>query len=92
MIPAPQAFLLVRVFEVVKPCGVMTKEIYLKKIVPVGFLFAVSLWMSNTAYLYLSVAFIQMLKAMMPAVVYLVGGASHRESRVTSHSTLEDDA
>jgi hypothetical protein len=29
-------------------------------------------WFSNTAYLYLSVAFIQMVKAMMPCVVYVV--------------------
>ena len=66
------AFLLVRVFEVV-PAIDMTNEVYLRKIVPVGFLFALSLWMSNSAYLYLSVAFIQMVKALMPAVVYLVG-------------------
>lgn len=70
--PVTQAFLLVRVFEVVKPIT-MTREIYVQKIVPVGFLFAVSLWMSNTAYIYLSVAFIQMIKALMPCVVYLVG-------------------
>jgi len=68
------AFLLVRVFAVVKPIN-MTQEIYLKKIVPVAGLFAVSLWMSNTAYLYLSVAFIQMVKALMPCVVYSVGCA-----------------
>ena len=57
--PWQEAFLLVRVFAVV-PSIDMTQEVYLKKIVPVGFLFAVSLWMSNTAYIYLSVAFIQM--------------------------------
>lgn len=31
-------------------------------IVPIGVLFAVTLWMGNAAYLYLSVSFIQMLK------------------------------
>lgn len=48
--------------QVVKPIN-MTREIYVTRIVPVGGLFAVSLWLSNTAYLYLSVAFIQMVKA-----------------------------
>lgn len=32
-----------------------------------------TLWLGNTAYLYLSVSFIQMLKALMPASVYLHG-------------------
>ena len=52
------------------PCsGSMTTEEYFRKIVPVAALFAVSLWLSNSAYLYLSVAFIQMVKAQMPCVV-----------------------
>ena len=48
---------------------------YGKKIAPVAALFAVSLWASNTAYIYLSVAFIQMLKALSPVTVYCVGCA-----------------
>lgn len=32
-------------------------------ILPIGLLFAGTLWMGNAAYLYLSVSFIQMLKA-----------------------------
>jgi hypothetical protein len=31
-------------------------------VVPIGMLFAVTLWMGNAAYMYLSVSFIQMLK------------------------------
>ena len=40
---------------------------------PIGALFAVVLWLGNTCYLYLSVSFIQMLKAMMPVAVFVVG-------------------
>ncbi|KAF5345883.1 hypothetical protein D9758_011429 [Tetrapyrgos nigripes] len=40
----------------------MTKDLFLKSILPIGFLFSGSLILSNTAYLYLSVSYIQMLK------------------------------
>ena len=39
----------------------------------VGALMACTLWLGNSAYLFLSVSFIQMLKALMPASVYLHG-------------------
>lgn len=35
-----------------------------------GALFSGTLWFGNAAYTYLSVSFIQMLKALMPAAVY----------------------
>ncbi len=35
---------------------------FLRSILPIGLLFSASLILSNTAYLYLSVAYIQMLK------------------------------
>lgn len=38
-------------------------------ILPIGLLFAATLWLGNAAYLYLSVSFIQMLKASMPMAV-----------------------
>ena len=53
----------------------MSRETYIAKIVPIAGLFAVVLWMGNTAYVYLSVAFIQMVKALMLCVVYTVGCA-----------------
>ena len=68
------AFVLVRVLGVVKGIN-MSRETYIAKIVPIAGLFAVVLWMGNTAYVYLSVAFIQMVKALMPCVVYTVGCA-----------------
>ena len=40
----------------------MTGRIYLRAIAPIGFFFSLSLICGNKAYLYLSVAFIQMLK------------------------------
>jgi hypothetical protein len=40
----------------------MTGRVYLRAIVPIGFFFSVSLICGNLTYLYLSVAFIQMLK------------------------------
>ncbi|GJJ11136.1 hypothetical protein Clacol_005367 [Clathrus columnatus] len=50
----------------------ITKDVWLKKIIPVGALFTGSLILSNTAYLYLSVAFIQMLKAFTPVAILLI--------------------
>ncbi|KAK3499972.1 triose-phosphate transporter family-domain-containing protein [Neurospora hispaniola] len=49
----------------------MTGRLYLRAIVPIGFLFSGSLVCSNMVYLYLSVAFIQMLKAAAPVAVLL---------------------
>ena len=40
----------------------MTGRVYLRAIVPIGVFFSLSLICGNKAYLYLSVAFIQMLK------------------------------
>ena len=41
------------------PSANLSRETYMKAIVPIGGLFALTLWMSNAAYLYLSVSFIQ---------------------------------
>ncbi|KMZ68633.1 putative sugar phosphate/phosphate translocator [Zostera marina] len=74
------AFILVRVFRVVDtPCN-MSRSIYLAKVVPIGGLYSLSLWFSNSAYIYLSVSFIQMLKALMPVLVYSIGLVFKRES------------
>ena len=40
---------------------------FMRSILPIGLLFSGSLILSNTAYLYLSVAYIQMLKASYPS-------------------------
>ncbi len=51
----------------------MTGRIYLRAVVPIGVFFSASLILSNIAYLYLSVSFIQMLKATTPMAVLLAG-------------------
>ncbi|XP_057509736.1 probable sugar phosphate/phosphate translocator At5g25400 [Actinidia eriantha] len=66
------AYLLVRVFKVVEPIS-MSRDLYLRSVVPIGALYSLSLWFSNSAYIYLSVSFIQMLKALMPVAVYSIG-------------------
>ncbi|CAM8961263.1 unnamed protein product [Rhodiola kirilowii] len=72
------AFLLVRVFKLVEPVSI-SSDLYLKSIVPIGLLYAFSLWLSNSAYIYLSVSFIQMLKALMPVAVYSIGVLFNKE-------------
>lgn len=39
------------------------RGLFLRTVVPIGALFAAALWLGNTAYVYLSVSFVQMLKA-----------------------------
>ncbi|KAJ7513383.1 hypothetical protein O6H91_23G034600 [Diphasiastrum complanatum] len=73
------AFLLVRVFKMVEPIS-MSRELYFSSIVPIGALYSLSLWLSNSAYIYLSVSFIQMLKALMPVAVYSIGVLFNKES------------
>ncbi|GAA5984750.1 hypothetical protein JCM11641_002173 [Rhodosporidiobolus odoratus] len=55
--------------------GVMNREAFLRKIVPVGLLFSASLVLSNWVYLRLSVSFIQMIKAFTPVSVLLVSAS-----------------
>ncbi|KAG2335141.1 hypothetical protein Bca52824_006321 [Brassica carinata] len=59
------AILLIKVFKLVEPVS-MSRETYIRSVVPIGALYSLSLWLSNSAYIYLSVSFIQMLKALMP--------------------------
>lgn len=58
----------------------MSTRLYLSSIVPIGALYSLSLWLSNSAYIYLSVSFIQMLKALMPVAVYSIGVLFRKES------------
>ncbi|XP_068648201.1 probable sugar phosphate/phosphate translocator At5g25400 [Aristolochia californica] len=73
------AFLLVRVFRLVEPISI-SRELYLSSVVPIGLLYSLSLWFSNSAYIYLSVSFIQMLKALMPVAVYSIGVGLKKEN------------
>ncbi|KMT02882.1 hypothetical protein BVRB_8g194590 [Beta vulgaris subsp. vulgaris] len=73
------AFILVKVLKLVEPVT-MSREVYLSSVVPIGALYAFSLWLSNSAYIYLSVSFIQMLKALMPVAVYSIGVMFKKEN------------
>ncbi|KAI9739254.1 MAG: hypothetical protein M1834_007467 [Cirrosporium novae-zelandiae] len=53
----------------------MDARIYFRAIAPIGLFYSFSLICGNLTYLYLSVAFIQMLKAATPVVVLLVSWA-----------------
>ncbi|KAM1315208.1 hypothetical protein ACFX13_019135 [Malus domestica] len=66
------AIILVRVslcsslaFLLVEPVT-MSCDLYLSSVIPIGAILSLSLWLSNSAYIFLSVSFIQMLKALMP--------------------------
>jgi drug/metabolite transporter (DMT)-like permease len=65
-------FFLCRVFKVV-PTLDMDAQTYLKCVVPVGAMFALSLTLTNSAYMHLSVAYNTMLNAMLPVVTFFLG-------------------
>ncbi|KAL5522637.1 hypothetical protein ACEPAG_8655 [Sanghuangporus baumii] len=50
----------------------ITKDMFIQSILPIGALFSGSLILSNKAYLYLSVHYIQMLKAFNPVAILLI--------------------
>ncbi|KAE8713605.1 putative sugar phosphate/phosphate translocator [Hibiscus syriacus] len=72
-------FILTKGFKILKVEDGMTLEIYTTSVVPIGAMFAMTLWLGNTAYLYISVAFAQMLKAIMPVSVFILGVAAGLE-------------
>lgn len=79
------ATIMVKVVGATKSLNMPRKE-YVNRVVPIGALYAASLWLSNSAYLHLSVSFIQMTKALMPGLVYVCGVAFGMEklTRTTS--------
>lgn len=60
-----------RVFKFVEAKKTMTWRFYCTKILPVGLFMALTLHFGNLVYLYLTVAFIQMLKAFTPIITML---------------------
>lgn len=57
----------------------ITREFYIKNIMPVGFLGASTLWLGNLVYLYLSVSLIQMLKCLTPVITMIALYVSNLE-------------
>ncbi|KAI8557963.1 hypothetical protein RHMOL_Rhmol04G0051700 [Rhododendron molle] len=72
-------FVLTKVLKIMKVEEGMTAEIYATSVIPIGAMFAMTLWLGNTAYLYISVSFAQMLKAIMPVAVFILGVAAGLE-------------
>ncbi|KAF7533880.1 hypothetical protein G7054_g6684 [Neopestalotiopsis clavispora] len=68
----------------------MSKYFYLRAVVPIGLLYSVSMVCSNLVYLYLNVAFIQMLKAAAPFTTLIVSWLWGQEnpSRQTVYKIL----
>ena len=56
-------YVFVQVIKVVDVKRTLTWKFYVTRILPVGFFMALTLHFGNTVYLYLTVSFIQMLKA-----------------------------
>ncbi|KAF8556073.1 TPT-domain-containing protein [Imleria badia] len=54
----------------------VSRTMFLRSILPIGLLFSGSLILSNSAYLYLSIAYIQMLKAFTPVAILLISWLS----------------
>ncbi|XP_047310946.1 probable sugar phosphate/phosphate translocator At3g14410 isoform X2 [Impatiens glandulifera] len=72
-------FIVTKVFKIIKIEEGMTQEIFATSVIPIGAMFAMTLWLGNTAYLYISVSFAQMLKAVMPVAVFILGVAAGLE-------------
>ncbi|KAJ7981970.1 Sugar phosphate transporter domain containing protein [Quillaja saponaria] len=72
-------FVLTKVLKIMKVDEGMNMDIYVTSVMPIGATFAMTLWLGNTAYLYISVAFAQMLKAIMPVAVFVLGVAAGLE-------------
>eukprot|EP00197_Chlamydomonas_leiostraca_P007176 CAMPEP_0202865760 /NCGR_PEP_ID=MMETSP1391-20130828/6339_1 /ASSEMBLY_ACC=CAM_ASM_000867 /TAXON_ID=1034604 /ORGANISM="Chlamydomonas leiostraca, Strain SAG 11-49" /LENGTH=328 /DNA_ID=CAMNT_0049545637 /DNA_START=127 /DNA_END=1113 /DNA_ORIENTATION=+ len=65
------SFVCCRVINVVDAKTPITREYWVQKILPVGFFMGLTLWTGNEVYLYLTVAFIQMLKAFTPVITMI---------------------
>jgi hypothetical protein len=65
------AFLCCRVLKVVPADKVVDAHFFAVRMLPVGFFMALTLMCGNTVYMYLTVSFIQMLKAFTPVITML---------------------
>ena len=76
------SYLTCHVFKFVdlEPRDDVTPRFLLRRILPVGFFTAATLYLGNLAYLYLTVAFIQMLKATSPVITMSVLFAARMET------------
>jgi len=78
------SYVLVAVLKWVPLEAPIEHDVYLRSVVPIGGLYALSLWCSNAAYMYLSVASIQMTKALMPVSVRNAAALRSRSDPTTT--------
>ncbi|KAK4397836.1 putative sugar phosphate/phosphate translocator [Sesamum angolense] len=77
------AFVTLCIFKLVE-LVVLCRRVHLSSIVPTDALYSLSLWLPNSAYIYLSVSFTQILKAFMHVIVYTIGILFKKDSYKTS--------
>lgn len=65
------SYILCRVTKTVEAKAAISATYWVRRIMPVGFFMASTLWAGNLVYLYLSVSFIQMLKAFTPVITMI---------------------
>lgn len=65
------SWLVVRVLKLAESEVQISTRFYLTNVLPVGFFMALTLWSGNTVYLYLTVSFVQMLKAFTPVITMI---------------------
>ncbi|GLC37079.1 hypothetical protein PLESTB_001393700 [Pleodorina starrii] len=65
------AFVCCHVLRLVKVSQHLELRFWLYRVLPIGLLMAITLWTGNEVYLHLTVAFIQMLKALNPVITMI---------------------
>lgn len=65
------AWLVCRPLKLVEAKANITTRYYITRMMPVGLFMGLTLWTGNKVYLYLTVSFIQMLKAFTPVITML---------------------
>lgn len=83
------SYILCRVTKSVEAKAVITSKFWVSRMLPVGFFMAATLWCGNLVYLYLSVSFIQMLKAFTPVITMIALFIAQLETPTTKvHAAL----
>jgi drug/metabolite transporter (DMT)-like permease len=58
----------------------ITRSLFYRRVLPIAFLFSISLVLANTAYQYISLGYIQMIKAITPVPLLLLYFATGKET------------
>ena len=75
-----------------KNASKVTRSFYLRNIMPIGLIISLTMWTGNLAYIYISVAYIQMLKASTPVIMmgmtFVLGMDTPRRDLILSVSLI----